>query len=180
MAIARNDMITFLENSRKGILNNYHKKGLRASGRTEQEMRVANVQGRDKQGAFPETMSATLEGPSYVIFEDLGRKAGRFPPIQSIQQWIRQKGIQPEGTTIRSLAYLIARKIAREGTEIHKNKQKGLEIQKVLEAEVGPFAEKVGLLTAQLVASQIAEGLTKSQPRRGSAISPAGTRRDIS
>lgn len=52
-----------------------------------------------------------------------GRKPGKFPPIQAIEQWIIDKGIiaNIEGNIkISSLAFLIARKIAREGTKYFK------------------------------------------------------------
>jgi hypothetical protein len=71
---------------------------------------------------------------------EYGRKAGKFPPLRSIEQWIKVKGIQPMTRTqssvmkwvrhkgrirrhdgrvpsIKSLAYLIGRKIAEEGIQ---------------------------------------------------------------
>lgn len=71
---------------------------------------------------------------------EYGRKAGKFPPLQSIEAWIKVKGIQPMTRTqssvkrwtqhrgrlrrndgripsVKSLAYLIGRKIAEEGIQ---------------------------------------------------------------
>ena len=170
----------FAERVKTGILFNYQSKGLKASGRTQAELRVVPIQGRDSRGRFT-TASVGIEGPSYVRFEDLGRKPGKFPPIESIQQWIRDKKITPTGDiSERQLAFLIARKIAAHGTNIHLNRSKGLEIQKVVEAELPKFMDEVGDLTAQLMASAIIEGLTSAGPRGTSNISPAGTRQDIS
>lgn len=48
----------------------------------------------------------------------LGRKPGKQPPSQAIEQWLVQKGIASKTEkeiSTGSLAYLIARKIAREG-----------------------------------------------------------------
>jgi hypothetical protein len=47
-----------------------------------------------------------------------GREPGRFPPVKAIEQRIIDKGIQPFDSNLKisSLAFLIARKIAREGT----------------------------------------------------------------
>jgi hypothetical protein len=48
-----------------------------------------------------------------------GRKPGKFPPIDSIKKWIYDKGIVNKikgDISVSSLAFLIARKIAREGT----------------------------------------------------------------
>jgi hypothetical protein len=47
-----------------------------------------------------------------------GRRAGsKFPPIQKISQWIKQKGITPRDpdTTEEQLAFLFARSIADNG-----------------------------------------------------------------
>jgi hypothetical protein len=61
-----------------------------------------------------EPNKATLSGYVYLA----GRIAGKQPPIQAIEKWLIQKGIKPieEKMKISSLAYLIARKIAKEGT----------------------------------------------------------------
>ena len=42
---------------------------------------------------------------------EFGRRAGKFPPVDEIRAWAKRKGI-PEDA-----AFLIARKIAREGTK---------------------------------------------------------------
>lgn len=66
--------------------------------------------------------SATLSGYVYLA----GRRAGKQPPIKAIEDWIIAKGITPIESKLKisSLAYLIARKIAREGT----NKENHLHI----------------------------------------------------
>lgn len=76
----------------------------------------------------------------YWKYIEYGRKAGKFPPLQSIEEWIKVKGIQPMTRTqssvkrwtqhrgrirhndgripsIKSLAYLIGRKIKEEGIQ---------------------------------------------------------------
>lgn len=58
----------------------------------------------------------------YWYYVENGRKAGKMPPLPKIEEWIYIKpvDIRPDerGRTpsVRSLAYLIARKIGREGT----------------------------------------------------------------
>lgn len=47
-----------------------------------------------------------------------GRPSGKFPPIKSIEKWIYDKGIQSD-IPIKSLAFLIARKISRQGTDYY-------------------------------------------------------------
>lgn len=74
----------------------------------------------------------------YWKYVEYGRKAGKFPPLSNIEEWIKVKGITPMTRTqasvkrwtqhrgsihrndgsipgIKSLAYLIGRKIAEEG-----------------------------------------------------------------
>ena len=69
-------------------------------------------------------VSINLE--DYWIFVENGRKAGRFPPIDKILEWIRVKPVIPYSDssgrlpTEEQLAFLIARKIAEQGTEGRK------------------------------------------------------------
>jgi hypothetical protein len=89
------------------LIKAYDAKGMRASGNWANSLEV-NVRG----------LSATLVGEKYSEQLEFGRKAGKQPPSEAIEQWIRDKGLSSriEGNiSISSLAYLIARKIAREG-----------------------------------------------------------------
>lgn len=57
---------------------------------------------------------ASLTAPDYLN----GRKPGTPPPTEAIEQWIKDKGIAArleKDISISSLAFLIARKIGREG-----------------------------------------------------------------
>lgn len=57
----------------------------------------------------------------YWKYVENGRKAGKFPPLSKIEEWIRVKPVIPRpnknGTlpTEKQLAFLIGRKIANEG-----------------------------------------------------------------
>lgn len=58
----------------------------------------------------------------YWYYSENGRKAGKFPPISKIEEWIKIKPVIPRERngylpTEKQLAFLIARKIAEEGTE---------------------------------------------------------------
>lgn len=89
----------------------YDKLGMRASGQW------ANTLDNRTSG-----LTLSIFGQDYTEFLVDGRKPGKFPPIAKIEQWIKDKGIAPIERTIKisSLAFLIARKIAREGTEYFK------------------------------------------------------------
>ena len=57
---------------------------------------------------------ASITGAGYID----GRGPGKPPPSEAIEQWIKAKGIAGEiekGISVSSLAFLIARKIGREG-----------------------------------------------------------------
>jgi hypothetical protein len=70
-----------------------------------------------------------LFGASYALALEYGRKPGKFPPLKSIQLWIDAKGLtqQPGGASVTanekgysSLAFLIGRKIAQNGTMLYQ------------------------------------------------------------
>jgi hypothetical protein len=83
---------------------------------------VYNASGKKVSGEFEKGLelsygpdSAKLTGYVYLA----GRKAGKQPPIQAIENWLIAKGIKPieDNMKISTLAFLIARKIAKEGTK---------------------------------------------------------------
>lgn len=58
----------------------------------------------------------------YWKYVEHGRKAGKFPPLSKIEEWIRVKPVIPRPyngklPTEKQLAFLIGRKIAQEGIE---------------------------------------------------------------
>lgn len=67
------------------------------------------------------TLSVSFELEDYWKYVEYGRTPGKQPPIDKIEEWIRVKPIVPDPINgkipdTRQLAYLIARKIGREGT----------------------------------------------------------------
>lgn len=59
----------------------------------------------------------TLYAEDYWVFVNEGRKAGKRPPMASIEKWIKQKPIALKDISETQLAFLIARKIGKEGTK---------------------------------------------------------------
>lgn len=89
------------------LIRAYDAKGMRASGKFADSLEV-RVEG----------LTAQLWGEDYAQQLETGRKSGKFPPIDAIKKWIEEKGIanRIQGEiSVSSLAFLIARKISREG-----------------------------------------------------------------
>lgn len=90
------------------LIAKYDEKGMRASGNWANSLEVTVTGG----------LSAKLIGDEYSEQLEYGRKSGKQPPSKVIEQWIRDKGLMQRITSkisITSLAFLIARKIGREG-----------------------------------------------------------------
>lgn len=95
------------ESLKNDLIKAYDAKGMRSSGKWADGLEVET-----------EINRAVLWGYEYTQQLETGRQAGKQPPSQVIEQWIVDKGIsnQIQGQiSISSLAYLIARKIGREG-----------------------------------------------------------------
>ena len=80
-----------------------------------------NIEYEITRGDFTYTIYVKMK--DYWYYVENGRKAGKWPPIQNILDWIKIKPVLPrpnaEGKlpTPQQLAFLIARKIGKEGTE---------------------------------------------------------------
>jgi hypothetical protein len=65
--------------------------------------------------AIYEPNKGTIRGFVYLA----GRKAGKMPPVGAILNWLKIRGIRSvrKNQSVRSLAWAIAKKIAKEGTK---------------------------------------------------------------
>ena len=81
----------------------------------------------------------TFNAPEYWKYANYGRPPGKMPPVSAIEEWITRRRIVPESNNgrsrnstpnVTSLAYVIARKIGREGTKGTKLLEKSLDEQK--------------------------------------------------
>ncbi len=97
------------------LIQRHRDLGMKASGLWESELAIEIEQSDGR-------MTARLYGLSYTEQLVFGRKPGKFPPIKAIEQWIIDKGISLENNIkASSLAFLIARKIAKEGTKYFRD-----------------------------------------------------------
>lgn len=111
---AKSEALSILEYElnafKQRVIENHIRAGQKASGRTISSLRVEiTSDGGIVWGRKP---FATLE---------TGRKGGKVPRgfYKIIYDWIIDKGLIFE--KLKSVAYLIARKIAREGTQLHRD-----------------------------------------------------------
>lgn len=57
---------------------------------------------------------------NYIMTLEHGRRPGKMPPVQPILEWVQQRGINPPDISQSSLAFLVARKIGREGSLVFR------------------------------------------------------------
>lgn len=129
------------------LIKAYDAKGMRASGKFAESLEV-KVQG----------LTAQLWGEDYSQQLETGRKSGKFPPINAIEQWIKDKGIanQIQGQiSISSLAFLIARKIAQSGWK--REQYGGVELisSVVTDERIQKIINEVGAEQAMIYTTEI-------------------------
>lgn len=112
----------FLEVVRRGVIQDQDAKGIRSSGKSAASLGIQEI-----------SKGGQLVGDDYFQQQITGRRPGKFPPIKPILDWIEEKGISPEGISKKSLAFLIARKIAKKGTDIYSGLRPGLSVAEVAE-----------------------------------------------
>lgn len=110
------------EKFNKDIADSIRNKGISDSGEAINSLRISTTKN-----------SVASFGIDYIYYLDKGRRPGKFPPPQNIVDWINSKlGISDEKET-NSLAYLVGRKISLEGTEIFKDRSKGIQLDEKTE-----------------------------------------------
>ena len=91
----------------------------KSSGRLQSSLKITDKESSDD-------FSIIIEMEEYGTYVDEGRKPGKGVPVDNLKKWIVQKGITFNSQTkskqtteqkINSLAFLINRKIKKEGIE---------------------------------------------------------------
>ena len=129
-----------LESLRQRIIENHLRAGQKASGRTIASLHVET----DNDGGilFGRKAFGTLE---------TGRRGGKVPKgfYHIIYQWMQDKGIQVEKP--KSFAYLVARKIAREGTKLYRQGGRDdIYSSEIPKTEESILSRITGLLSAEV------------------------------
>lgn len=118
--------------------------GMKSSGKWERGLEVQTAE-----------FSGKILGEKYTTQLVQGRKSGKFPPIQAIRQWIVDKGIVNKikgEISVSSLAFLIARKIAKEGTKYFQQGGTDLISSVITPARIQSIIDKVG---AEILISEV-------------------------
>lgn len=127
----------------------YEELNLKASGQWGETLKAQTAQ----EIAF---LKGRITGKNYTYYMQHGRASGAMPPIKAIEQWITNKGIPVENIKISSLAFLIARKIAKEGTRRYQNNGTPPFIDAVITPErIQQIIDKVGASLAYQIKSHI-------------------------
>lgn len=113
-------------NNVRNILDNYcrdfaniYKQKLEADGKKATGNLIQSV--KTEISISGTSINVVLHVADYYKWVEEGRQPGKFPPIASIQQWIKDKPIIPHEDdkgrlpTEEQLSFLIGRKIANEG-----------------------------------------------------------------
>lgn len=122
MATIKESVSDFFKDVIADIILDQQSKRITASGGSAQSLRFEATEDGGK-----------LFGSGYFKYQVSGRGPGRFPPIQRITDWINAKGIRPESGTVEGMAFAIAKKIAKQGTDIFQQKRPGLEISQIVQ-----------------------------------------------
>lgn len=124
-----------LEALKQRIIENHRSAGQVASGRTIASLKVEVTED-----------GGILWGRSAFGTLETGRKRGKVPAgfWKIIRQWMDDKGIQVEKPD--SFAYLVARKIAREGTQLFRNGGRSDIYSSEIKGTIERMSDKIGLL----------------------------------
>lgn len=101
-----------LEKLKQELIQKHNELKMKASGEWGRSLEVDVIQSDG-------SIKGIIKGLDYSVYMQNGRAGGKMPPLQALEQWIINKGLKPleDKMKISSLAYLIARKIAQDGTK---------------------------------------------------------------
>lgn len=103
-----------------------------------------------------------LYGARYIKYLISGRGPGKQPPVQNMRDWVsknpdvldRLRQIY-KYITAEQAAFLIGRKIGREGTDIYQGKKPGVDLRGSLEKHMPDLLESIGRATVFKIAAEL-------------------------
>lgn len=121
---AINDFVSDFVNTYKGLLIRDNKK---ATGDLIRSIKPIEIQFETNK------YSGSISLANYWKYVEYGRRPGKFPPPNKILDWIKIKPVIPRPVngikpTEKQLAFLISRKIARDGIEAGNQFKEALDL----------------------------------------------------
>lgn len=113
------------------------------SGYIQKEIRDKNLNATGGAYNSLEVKGLDLWGAEHIYYLVHGRKPGKFPPVDNMRQWVRAKLGLTDDSEVNSVAYLVGKKIAEEGTNIYSGKSKGIDMDKAMEVMDEQFINKL-------------------------------------
>ena len=130
--------VDLLEEIKSKVISEYHQKKLKASGTFEREIKVTRISGKL-------VLTLPYYGQFIMAFKSNkgGRPPGKFPPLDAIEQWIKDKKIslrdyvsgrfkKKSDSNLKAAAFLIARSIAESGTRIYKGEADPIDLDEII------------------------------------------------
>jgi hypothetical protein len=148
-------LLAEFEALKKELIARYDELGIRASGQWAESLSVS-VSGN----------SAEMLQESYGEQLENGRKPSTQPPSEVIEQWLRDKGIAnrlEKGMSVSTLAFLIARKIGREGWNRQNNGGTKLISSVVTPERIQQIIDKIGESQLEEFTTKISDYLNTLQ-----------------
>ncbi len=125
-------IFSVLEIVRKRVIAQMIARKMPSSGATAQSLEIQEI-----------SRGAQLAGADNLQQLITGRRPGRFMPPDRALQYVKDKKIQPRPDkygripSLKSLAYMINRKLATKGSDIYLGKRLGLDVKSIMK-EVQP------------------------------------------
>lgn len=131
----------FLSDVKTKVIAQQRAMGIEASGRSADSLRIESTE-----------LSGELYGAEAFRYQQdgVGRKPGNMPPIKSIEQWIKDKGLELN-------AWAVAKSIAKKGTTIYQRKRRGLTIGAIVLDSKSEFLNDIGAGIANDILTHIRE-----------------------
>lgn len=153
-AFNKEAIFSVLQVIRKRVIGDQDSKGIRSSGQSAKSLQIEEI-----------AKGGQLVGDDYFQQQVAGRRPGKFPPIKSILDWINEKGINPTDISKKSLAFIIARKIAKKGTDIFLHKRQALAVAEIVE-DVQPMLRDTLVKAGRIeINTAIYKALGKTPPK---------------
>lgn len=142
----KKELDNFGKETTKELVLNYIKMGLRALGTFERGLVYETTDG-----------SIEIKAPLHARVMETGRRAGKFPPMDDILKWVKLgKIVKRDNIKDEQLAFLIARKIAREGIKVPNKHNAGKVISSVLlDGRINALLEEIEQKESQNVSEEI-------------------------